>query len=85
MVEIINREITTSDLKSVVGKLKSETIGADIEKHASVCHTHTLCGRINITPFTGHLPPAERLRPQGQGPQEAQVRQFVAVFVFAAW
>jgi ribosomal protein S3AE len=37
MVEIINREVTSSDLKAVVGKLKSESIGQDIEKSASVC------------------------------------------------
>jgi small subunit ribosomal protein S3Ae len=36
IVEIVHREVTTSDLKGVVGKLKTESIGADIEKTAGV-------------------------------------------------
>jgi ribosomal protein S3AE len=36
IVEIVNNEVTTTDLKTVVGKLKSETIGKDIETACSV-------------------------------------------------
>lgn len=34
IVEIVNREVSQSDLKGVVAKLKTESIGADIEKTA---------------------------------------------------
>jgi hypothetical protein len=78
MVEIMRREAEGSDLKELVQKFVPESIGREIEKACKV--SRATDPRIRccpspialLTPSSGHLPPAQRLRPQGQDPQDPQ-------------
>lgn len=68
MVEIMKREAEGSDLKELVQKFVPESIGREIEKACKV--SYLLFFHVGQADSVGYLPPPQRLRPEGQDPQD---------------
>lgn len=72
MVEIMKREAEGSDLKELVQKFVPESIGREIEKACKVSFSTPNSDMRATVDRSGHLPSAQRLRQEGQDPQDAQ-------------